>query len=98
MGGYLRCVECIRFAFGFAALTISLTARAHAPVQDDLWDLSRGATVTGASGLYGGFDSRDIFGGVFSSMEPGSAIFSDGMPSQFQHYVEWRTAAPVTVR
>src|SRR5205814_2372489 len=63
----------------------------------DLWDVSEGATVTGNSPLGNGFDARDIFGGHFSTTEPDQIVFADGQPAGFVHYVEWQTAAPVTV-
>jgi hypothetical protein len=45
------------------------------------------------------YDARDIFGGAFaqSSNEVGNVLFSDNTPAGFVHFVEWRTAAPVTV-
>ncbi len=65
------------------------------PVTDDLWDVSRGTTVT-SSALYPGFDARDAFGGCYSS-EPCVTIFSDGLPQGSVHTLSWTTPQPVTV-
>jgi len=79
--------------------------------NDDLWDVSRGVVITGSSPMAvchadlsnGLFDARDIFGGNFFSCPSeapsvADAIFSDGMPDGFVHYVEWATPSPVTIR
>jgi hypothetical protein len=65
------------------------------PVTDDLWDVSRGTTVT-SSALYPGFDARDAFGGCNSS-EPCVTIFSDGLPQGSVHTLLWTTVQPVTI-
>jgi hypothetical protein len=43
---------------------------------------------------------EDLFGGAFGyniGLETGAVIFSDGLPAGSVNYVEWRTAAPVTI-
>jgi hypothetical protein len=39
-----------------------------------------------------------MFGGTFSVNESGDTLFSDGKPEGFTHFIEWQTAAPVTLR
>jgi uncharacterized Zn-binding protein involved in type VI secretion len=57
----------------------------------DLWDLSRGSSVTGSSGMLASASSAEnIFG-------DGEAVFQDGQPVGTTHWIEWTTAAPVTV-
>jgi Concanavalin A-like lectin/glucanases superfamily/Immunoglobulin I-set domain len=68
------------------------------PSTNDLWDISQGSVVTGTSGSHVPYsDIRDMFGGTFSPVEPGTTVFNDGQPPGFVHYVEWQTPAPVTV-
>ena len=45
-------------------------------------------------------DARDIFGGGFGDYLPERyvTVFSDDLPSDFVHFVEWRTPTPVTIR
>jgi len=71
----------------------------------DLWDVSRGTTVTAHSEINPYFDGRladphNIFGTDIPGfeLEPGDVVFTDGKPAGFSHFVEWRTAAPVTIR
>jgi len=63
----------------------------------DLWDVSAGTTVTTTTGILGGTDERDMFGGTFSTnpVENGNTIFSDFQPKDFVHTIEWQTANPV---
>src|SRR5687767_14185336 len=68
------------------------------PSTTDAWDTSNGTLVTASSGLQTDSDPRDGFGAGFSSNDPGSIFFSDGKPSGFIHYIEWQTAAPVTLQ
>jgi sugar lactone lactonase YvrE len=67
------------------------------PSTADLWDISQGSVVTGTSGINGGSDARDMFGGEFSTVETGNTVFADRQPAGFVHYIQWQTAAPVTV-
>ena len=64
---------------------------------DDLRDLKQGAVVTGSSAITSGFDARDILGGLFGTVDDGQCIFLDNQGTGFVHYIEWQTAAPVTV-
>lgn len=60
------------------------------------WDVRTGVTVTGHSDLVRGCDPRDMFGGVFGSIESRDLVlFGDGKPDGYAHWVEWRTAAPI---
>lgn len=68
------------------------------PTTNDLWDVSKGSVVTGTSGVNTPFsDIRDMFGGTFSQSEAGDTVFANNEPAGFVHYVEWQTAAPVTI-
>ncbi|HTH49999.1 MAG TPA: hypothetical protein VMB21_20970 [Candidatus Limnocylindria bacterium] len=73
--------------------------------RDDLWDVSRGTVVTTNSPEANYFDGRpyhaeNIFGANVPGfpLEPGDFIFQDGQTNGYVHFVEWHTAAPVTVR
>jgi hypothetical protein len=77
----------------------------HIGSRTDLWDSSRGTVVTAASEMDQYFDGRlynplNIFGTNSPGflLEPGSVVFADGKPQGFAHFVEWKTAAPVTVK
>lgn len=78
-------------------LIVSIVLGRAQESTDDLWDISQGAVVTGASGVYGGFDARDVFGGAFGWVEYGHCVFADGQPPSFVHYVEWQTPNPVSI-
>jgi len=77
------------------------------PSSDDLWDVKRDIVVVKHSALDNcgrnpatPYDMRDLFGGTFVDCpgEPFHVLFADGAPTGFMHFVEWRTAAPVTIR
>ena len=93
------CRGWISAAVMFCVLHLVSSAQTYLPSTNDLWDISQGSVVTGTSGLAPGSDSRDMFGGVFSTppSEPGRTIFADGHPAGFVHYIEWQTPGPVTV-
>jgi len=65
----------------------------------DLWDASRGTTVTGTSGFLGGASQGpDMFGRAFSNPEPGNTLFQDGQANGFVHWIEWEVPDSVTIR
>ncbi|NLH99244.1 MAG: hypothetical protein GX446_07100 [Chthonomonadales bacterium] len=76
----------------------SLPVEMPAPgVRTNLWDVRYGAKVRAHSELVSGCDIRDIFGGVYGSIEGGGAVlFADGKPDGYVHYVEW--SAPDVMR
>lgn len=89
------------------SLSLSLS-RSHAldfGITTDLWDISQGTIITGNSpfdpafGSPHPYDGRDLFGGHFGDYLPesGDAVFADGMPTGFAHFVQWKTIAPVTI-
>jgi len=80
-----------------AATGISGVARADAIVYDDLWDLSRGATVTGNSPTLYNSRASNMFGGSYG-IEPAITLWSDAYGAGTVHWVEWQTPEPVTVR
>src|SRR5689334_9279484 len=65
---------------------------APVPVTTDIFDVSRGTVVTSQSSGSGNF--AEFFGAVGN----GDVYFQDGRPAGFAHFVEIRTAAPVTTR
>lgn len=62
---------------------------------DDLWSVKLGTTVTDSSALHDGSLAANMFGATGGD-EPDNAVFADAAGG-FTHFVEWRTAAPVTV-
>lgn len=63
--------------------------------SSDLWDISRGTVITASSGARVGSDLRDMFGGTFSEIEIGHALFQDKESEGFVHFVEWKTPSTV---
>jgi hypothetical protein len=92
---------------GASLLVLGCVGGAHAltPSASDLWDVSQGATVTGTSGVVTGAcasNAGNMFGGNIGgpSCLPDvgvNAVFQDFQAAGFLHWVEWRTAAPVTL-
>jgi hypothetical protein len=75
------------------------------PVNDDLWDVSQGASVTAHSGVltdpnpFFVSDIRNMFGHVLTgTVEPANTLFRDGQPAGTLHWVEWQTAIDITLR
>jgi len=98
-----------KLTFALFSAAAVLTVRAQIPTTpstNDLWDISQGVTITTNSpfdAALGGpnpYDARDMFGGMFDNYinERGQVVFDDDAPANFVHFVEWRTAAPVTIR
>lgn len=82
-------------------------AAVNAQVQstNDLWDVSQGMTITRSSAVDNcgrdpahPYDPRDVFGGNFANCPGENFLFQDNAPANFVHFIEWKTAAPVTVR
>lgn len=86
------------------------TAEAALISYSDLWDISQGSVVDDTSGVLNysstyRSDIRDMFGGRFAPREPGVTLFKDYLvrysqpvPQNYLHYVEWHTPASVTLR
>jgi hypothetical protein len=66
----------------------------------DLWNFTSGSEITSSSGYLWAGTPYGMFGenGHSNLSEAEWTYFSDGMPDGFTHFVEWRTAGPVTVR
>lgn len=85
-------------------ISSTLTANALPAIYTDLWDVSRGTSVTGTSGaLTGGWssDARNMFGGTFGSGPSdvlNNTIFKDYQAAGFVHWVNWQTPAPITLQ
>lgn len=83
-----------------AMMATFLLAPVGAQSIDDLWDVSRGTEVTAHSPLdIQEYDARDAFGGNFGTYPPeaGSIVFADESAPFSVDYLEWKTAAPVTI-
>jgi hypothetical protein len=87
------------------ALTLQSSHALDFGVKNDLWDIAQGTTITANSPFDAAFgsphpyDGRDIFGGYFGDYLPerGDVVFDDNQAAGFVHFVEWRTASPVTI-
>lgn len=73
----------------------------------DLWDVSRGTTVTANSAVIGApfysfpfvSDIRNMFGNAQAGViEPGNTLFQDFQPAGTVDFVEWQTASAITLR
>jgi hypothetical protein len=80
---------------GSAEVTVSTSPTAQS--SDDLWDVSRGTILTASSPTFPEQNGPGFLGGGGFLWEPGQTVFSDGQTNGFVHFVEWKTAAPVTV-
>jgi hypothetical protein len=73
------------------------------PVNNDLWDINVGTTVTGSSPILshdGWFvsDSKNMFGGTLpNTVEPNATIFEDWSYHKGDQWITWKTKTPVTV-
>jgi hypothetical protein len=69
-------------------------------VQDstDLFDVAQGSSFVGGSGGFSSFDSMDAIGKVTaSSLEPGNFVFNDFQGPSETQFIEFKTAAAVTI-
>ncbi len=86
------------------SIQLILASFGHAfdPVQDDLWDVSQGVTVTTASATEFYSPATNIFGGsnviLPDHAERLNTIFRDPAEGGQVFNVEWKTLAPVTVQ
>lgn len=96
----------VQFCCGLLALRAA-TLYAQTPSTNDLWDVARGAAVTAhspldaADGSANPFDAANLLGatnGTFLEGAQGRVVFTDDAASNHVHFIEFRTAAPVTVR
>ncbi len=65
----------------------------------DTWDVDQGASIISSSGVGSGA-LENMFGGnapQYPSAEFGRAFFQDNQGSGFTHFVEWQSAAPITL-
>ncbi len=76
----------------------SLEAQVVNPSTMDLWDIREGNEVTANSPIHSG-DIREMFGFLPSEgIEPGKALFEDFQPAGTEHWVEWKTPVPITLK
>lgn len=70
------------------------------PAPKEIWDATAGLTIIRTTPLHstGIFDARDAFGGEVGSTDLHDVLFSDTEPTNFVHFIEWRTPSPVTVK
>src|SRR5690242_22285 len=66
-------------------------------VTNDLWDVSRGTTIT-ANSPSGGPPIAGIIGFATGAQLAQDSYFADGKPVGFAHFIEFKTVNPVTVR
>jgi hypothetical protein len=81
-------------SIGLAVLLVLVVSVQASAVTTDLWDVNQGATLLSSSGASLG-DLRNMFGGMFSSPEPGTAFFRDDQAAGFTHFVEWQSAGTI---
>jgi len=65
----------------------------------DTWDVDQGASIISSSGVGSGA-LENMFGGnapQYPSAEFGTAFFQDTQGTGFTHFVEWQSAAPITL-
>jgi hypothetical protein len=79
---------------GLLVLWASLATAAN------VWDDGTGLEVTGHSALLPVSAIRSIFGAPVGSLDGSQhvAMFADGQPEPFVHWLEWQTPEPVQVR
>ncbi|MFN0129716.1 MAG: Ig-like domain-containing protein, partial [Verrucomicrobiales bacterium] len=73
-----------------AAWAMVSVTPAFTPQTDDLWDVSAGATITSSSGFRADAPAVNLLGAA-GGVEPGTALFADGQPAGFTHFIEWQT-------
>lgn len=66
-------------------------------VNNDLWDVAQGTTVTANSGS-GAPPIAGMIGFATGPQLSQDSYFADGKPQGFAHFIEIKTASPVTVR
>ncbi|MBL8381586.1 MAG: PEP-CTERM sorting domain-containing protein [Burkholderiales bacterium] len=81
-----------------AALLAAGPARALPASTTDLWDVSQGTVVTGSTPIHFSSDARQMFGAVITRIESANTVFGDFEAAGSLDFIEWRTAAPVTLR
>ena len=85
--------------FGFAGTSFAIPMS-----TDDLWDVSKGSTVTATSGIltpssYWGSFPEGMFGGYNTSyIEPSNTIFADYQAAGTTHWIEWQSLNAMTLR
>jgi hypothetical protein len=65
--------------------------------SENRWNVASGAQITAHSAIVAGSDIRDIFGGTFGKSEFGTVLFEDRHREPFTHWVEWKTAMPMSL-
>lgn len=68
------------------------------PSSADLWNYENLTGAPSNSGVIGGSDIRNMFGGAFGSVEVGNTLFRDYQPAGTIHTVSWQTASDVTIK
>jgi hypothetical protein len=83
---------------GCLGLAVTPALAVPTPSTTDAWDVSQNIVIDNQSGVYSGFDIRDMFGGTFGTMEGGGrTVFQDGNGAGYKHSVSWHTVAPITL-
>lgn len=91
----------IQLISGLAIVTANAQPIIEVGTTEDLWDISRGSTVTRTSGAAAPFQPENAFGARLPTPFGNPLydfIFIDGQTNGFVHFLEWKTPSPVTVR
>jgi hypothetical protein len=90
----------IRHTLALCCAATAASVSAQFPSSYDLWDLSQGTIISASSethplaGTPGGLLGQE---GQDNSNGNTWTYFADGQPDNFVHYIEWETAADVTI-
>jgi hypothetical protein len=105
---YGRVLSDAEILASFNAGTFGKCKPACAPIgagaRDDFWDAQQGGIVTANSPMHTSGGPEDSFAidalgaATPASVESGNAIFRDLLPDGSVHFLEWRTAEPMTLR
>ncbi|MEX0649986.1 MAG: alpha/beta hydrolase [Candidatus Andersenbacteria bacterium] len=79
----------------FAALPAY--AQAISPATDDLFDTTNGSTILTNSLIHSVSSADNILGGSGGTAEKENLLFKDGGSKGDIHFVEWKTASPITL-
>lgn len=67
------------------------------PSDTDLFNYTRGTTITGSSGTWNGMSELPMFGVPGGPAGLGDLLFADSRPAGFVHWLEWQMPNPVRV-
>lgn len=65
---------------------------------ENLWTVKQGIRITSTSGFDPGYTGLELFEGKSTAPEATSLVLRNAQSDGFVHFIEWKTAAPVTLR